>query len=135
LWRGVQVTDATLRVGDRTFQINALRRLQERPGRPQRARRAVLALAAGQAAVAGSAVAGLVQLEGWTPLLAAVVAAQALVSTVLVGLALIRWPTPTELWALHQGEVTMLYRDADRYEFGKVRRAVERAMFSHRLHK
>lgn len=132
-WRGVQVTDSTLCVGDRTFWISDLRRLQERTGRPQSVRRAVLAVTTGQAAVVALAVAGLVQAGGWTPVLAVVVAVQALATTALVGLALIRWRAPAELWAVHQGELTLLYRDADRYEFGKVRRAVERAMVSHRL--
>lgn len=133
LWRGVRVTEATLRVGDRTYQISELRRLRERNGRPQPARRAVVAAAVGQAAIVGLVVAGLVQARGWTPILAVLAAAQALFTCGLVGLALIRWPTPKELWAVHQGEPTMLYRDADRYEFGKVRRAVERAMLARRL--
>jgi hypothetical protein len=38
-----------------------------------------------------------------------------------------------ELWALYRGEPTMLYRSPDRYEFGKVRRAVQRPMHAHRL--
>jgi hypothetical protein len=133
LWRGVQVTDATLRVGERTFQINDLRRLRERAGRPHPIRRAVLAVAIGQTAVVAFAVAGLVQMNGWTTALGAVSGVQAFATTVLVGVALVRWPTPSELWAVHRGELTMLYRDTDRYEFGKVRRAVERAMISHRL--
>jgi Family of unknown function (DUF6232) len=132
-WRGVHVTEAILRVGDRTYEIARLRRLRELPGRPQPARQTVLGIAAGQAAIVAIAVGGLVNLNGWTPVLGAVVAAQALVTTALVGLALLRWRTPTELWALHHGELTMLYRNADRYEFGKVRRAVERAMLAQRL--
>jgi hypothetical protein len=122
-----------LRVGERTYEIAGLRRLRELPGRPQPARQTVLGVAAGQAAVVAVAVGGLVHLNGWTAVLVLVTAAQVLVTTALVGLALLRWPTPTELWALHHGELTMLYRGADRYEFGKVRRAVERAMLAQRL--
>ena len=59
--------------------------------------------------------------------------AQALTTTTVVTLALVCWPTPMELWALYRGEPTMLYRGADRYEFGKVRRAVQRAIYAHRL--
>lgn len=133
LWRGVEVTEATLRIGDRSYQISELRRLRERPGRSQPIRRAVLGVAVTQALVVLLAVGGLVHVNGWSPALAAVVAAQVLVTTILVGLALVRWPTPSELWALYRGEPTMLYRGADRYEFGKVRRAVERAMLARRL--
>jgi len=133
LWRGVRVTDATMWVGDRTYDIKDLRRLQEKQGRPQTTRRAVLVVAAAQAAVVVLALASLVHLNGWTVTLALVAVAQALTTTFVVTLALVRWPTPKELWALHRGEPTVLYRGADRYEFGKVRRAVQRAMHAHRL--
>jgi len=133
LWRGVQVTDATLRVGDRTYQISDLRRLRERQGRPQPIRRAVLSVAVAQGLMVGLAVAGLVNQNGWTPALGALLAAQTFTTIILVGVALVRWPTPTELWALHRGELIMLYRTADRYEFGKVRRAVERAVIARRM--
>ena len=132
-WRGVHVTEAMLQVDDRTYQIRDLRRLQERRGRAQPIRQAVLGVAVGQGLVVALAVAGLAQANGWTPALVALMVAQALTTLILVGLALVRWPTPAELWALHQGEATLLYRGADRYEFGKVRRAVERAMRTRRL--
>jgi hypothetical protein len=90
-------------------------------------------VAVGQAVVVVLALLGLIQLHGPTPAVYAVVAAQALTTTVLVGLALVRWPTPMELWGLYRGAPTMLYRDADRIEFGKVLRAVERAMLAQRL--
>jgi hypothetical protein len=133
LWRGVRVTDAAIRVGDRTYDIGDLRRLEEKPGRPQPTRRAVLWVAAAQTSVVVLALAGLVHLNGWTVTLYLVAAGQALVTTVVVTLALVCWPTPRELWAIHRGEPTMLYRDADRYEFVKVHRAVQRAIHSHRL--
>lgn len=133
LWRGVRVTETTLRIGDRTYQIGDLRRLRERRGRWQPMRRVALGVAVAQGLVVMVAVGGLVHLNGWSLTLLAVAAAQALVTTVLVGTALVRWPTPWELWALYRGEPTLLYRDADRYEFGKVRRAVERAMLARRL--
>lgn len=133
LWRGVRVTETTLRMGDRTYQISDLRRLRERRGRWQPMRRVVLGVAAAQGLVVTVAVGGLVHLNGWSLTLLTVAAAQALVTTALVGVALVRWPTPLELWALYRGEPTMLHRDADRYEFGKVRRAVERAMLARRM--
>lgn len=132
-WRGVQVTDAELRVGDRTYQIAELRRLREQIGRPQPVRQVVLGVSVAQTVVTALAVAGLAYVNGWTPALVVVVAAQALATTVLVGVSLVRWPTPIELWALYRGELTMLYRNPDRYEFGKVRRAIERAMHARRL--
>jgi fatty acid desaturase len=133
LWRGVRVTEETLRIGDRAFRISDLRRLRERRGRWQPMRRVVVGVVAVQALVVLAAVGALVGLHGWSLTLVAVVLAQVLVTTALVGAALVRWPTPFELWAECQGESTLLYRDADRYEFGKVRRAVERAMFARRL--
>jgi hypothetical protein len=131
LWRGVHVTETTLRIGDRTYQVSELRQLWERRGRWQPMRRLVLGVAATQALVVLVAVANLVRLSGWG--LALVAVAEALVTAALVGVALVRWPTPSELWALYRGVPTLLHRDADRYEFGKVRRAVERAMLAHRL--
>ena len=133
LWRGVRVTDATFSVGDRAYDITELRRLREQPGRPQPARQRVLGLAVAQAAVVVIALVGLTRLDGATTVLYVGGAMQAVATTVLVGLALMRWPTPIELWAVYHGEPTMLYRAADRYEFGKVERAVQRAMLSHRL--
>jgi len=50
----------------------------------------------------------------------------------MVTVALLRWPRPRQLWAVYRDEPTMLYVNADRYEFGKVQRAVRRAMLSHR---
>jgi hypothetical protein len=79
------------------------------------------------------ALAGLVHLNGWTAKLYLIAAGQALITIVVVTLALVCWRTPSELWAIHHGEPTMLYRDADQYEFAKVRRAVQRAIHSHRL--
>lgn len=133
LWRGVRVTDATMWVGDRTYEIEDLRRLQEKQGRPQSIRRAVLVVATAQSTVVALALAGLVHLNGWTVTLSLFAVAQALTTTIVVTVALVRWPTPMELWALYRGEPTMLYRSPDRYEFGKVRRAVQRAMHAHRL--
>ena len=133
LWRGVRVTGTSLRIGNRTYQISDLRRLRERRGRWQPMRRVVLGVAAAQALIVTVAVGGLVRLNGWSLILLAVAAAQVLVTAALVGAALMCWRTPHELWALYRGEPTMLYRDADRYEFGKVRRAVERAMLARRL--
>jgi hypothetical protein len=133
LWRGVLVTDAAMMVGDRTYDIRDLRRLEERHGRPQPTRRAVLWVAAAQTSVVVLALAGLVHINGWTATLYLIAAGQALVTIVVVTLAMVCWRTPTELWAIHRGEPTMLYRDTDPYEFGKVRRAVQRAMHSHRL--
>jgi hypothetical protein len=133
LWRGVQVTDAQLRVGDRTFDIGELRRLREKTGRAPLARRVVMAVAAGEAVIAGFVIAGLVQAGGWTVVLVVLATAQVLFTGAMTGLAVVRWPTPRELWAMHHDEPTLLYRDPDRYEFGKVRRAVERAMLARRL--
>lgn len=133
LWRGVRVTEETLRIGDRAFRISDLRRLRERRGRWQPMRRVVVGVAAAQGLVVLAAVGGLVHLNGWSLTLVAVVLAQVLVTTALIGAAVVRWPTPYELWALYRGEPTMLYRDADRYEYGKVRRAVERAVLARRL--
>jgi hypothetical protein len=133
LWRGVRVTEETLRIGDRTYRIGDLRRLRAGRGRSQPMRRVVVGAAMAQALVVLAAVGGLVHVNGWSLTLVTVVAAQALVTMILVGVALVRWPTPYELWALYRGEPTLLYHDADRYEFGKVRRAVERAVLARRL--
>lgn len=133
LWRGVRVTEETLRIGDRVYRIGDLRRLRDRRGRWQPMRRVVVGVAAAQALVVLATVGGLVHLNGWSLTLVAVVLAQVLVTTALVAMALVRWPTPYELWALYRGEPTLLYRDADRYEYGKVRRAIERAVLARRL--
>ncbi|HEY7223301.1 MAG TPA: DUF6232 family protein [Micromonosporaceae bacterium] len=132
-WRGVQVTDATVTADGRTFAVEDLRRLREHPGRPQPVRRAVLGVAVAQAAVVAFALAGLVYLNGAGATVYVVAVAQAFTTTVLVVVALVRWPTPVQLWALYRGEPVMLHEDPDPIEFGKVRRAVERAMHTHRL--
>jgi hypothetical protein len=93
----------------------------------------VLGVAVTQAAIAALALAGLVQMHGATTVIYVIAVAQGLVTTGLVGLALAVWPRPMELWATYRSEPTMLYRNADQYEFGKVRRAVQRAMHTHRL--
>jgi hypothetical protein len=132
-WRGVQVTDATMTVDGRTYQVGQLRWLRVQPGRPRPVRRVVLGVAVTLAAVVALALAGFVETNGVTAAVYAVAVGQGLMTVGLVGFALARWRRPMELWAAYRGEPTMLYRNADRYEFGKVQRAVQRAMVTHRL--
>jgi Family of unknown function (DUF6232) len=133
LWRGVQVTDVALDVGDRTYQIQDLRRLREQRGSMQPTLRAALGVILAEAVVVAAALAGVVYADGTSPAVYVFGGAHALASTILMGLCLVRWPTPIELWAEYRGQPTRLYSCPDRYEFGKVRRALERAMFAHRL--
>jgi Family of unknown function (DUF6232) len=133
LWRGVRVTDAFLVVGERAYQIRELRRLRVQRGSMQTTLRAVVAVVLVETVVAAVALAGVVSAAG--PSAAAYVfgGAHALASTVLIGLAWLRWPTPDELWAEYRGQFIRLYGTPDQFELGKVRRAVERAMVAHRL--
>jgi hypothetical protein len=95
--------------------------------------RAVLGVILVEAAVVAAALAGVSYAEGASPPVYVFGGAHALASTILIGLALVRWPTPIELWAEHRGQPTRLYGCPDRFEFGKVRRAVDRAMIAQRL--
>ena len=132
-WRGVRVTDATLVVGERAYQIRELRRLREQRGSMQTTLRAVLGVIFAETVVAAVALAGVVSAAGPSPAVYVFGGAHALASTVLIGLALLRWPTPNELWAEYRGQFIRLYSTPDHFELGKVRRAVERAMVAHRL--
>jgi hypothetical protein len=132
-WRGVRVTDATMTVDGRTYEVGQLRWLGMQPGRQRPMRRVVLGVALTQAAVVALVLAGMVQAHGVTAVVYAVAAGDGLITIGLVGLALARWRRPMELWAAYRGEPTMLYRSADRFEFGKVTRAVQRAMLSQHL--
>ncbi len=133
LWRGVRVTEETLVVGDRTYQIQDLRRLREQRGSMQPTLRAALGVIIAEAAVVAATVAGVVYAEGTSPAVYVFGGAHALASTIIIGLCLVRWPTPIELWAEYRGQLARLYSCPDRFEFGKVRRAIERAMIAHRL--
>lgn len=133
LWRGVRVTEVALVVGDRTFQIRDLRRLREQRGSMQPTLRAALGVIIAEAVVVAVTLAGLVYAEGASPAVYVFGGAHALASTILIGLCLVRWPTPIELWAEYRGQLIRLYSCPDRFEFGKVRRAIERAMIAHRL--
>jgi hypothetical protein len=133
MWRGVRVTDVNLAVNDRTYQIKDLRRLREHRGSTQPALRAALGVILAESVAVGAAPAGVVYADGTSPAVYMFAGSHAIASTVLIGLCLVRWPTPIELWAEYRGQQTWLYSCPDRFEFGKVRRAIERAMFAHRL--
>ncbi len=132
-WRGVRVTDVTLTVGDQEYAIRHLRQLRVRAGRNQPVRRAVIGVAVAQAVVVAAALAGLVYASGPSATVYVVGVAQALLTTGLIAVAVAKWRRPTELWAHYRGEATMLYRGADRFEFGKVKRAVDKAVAEQRL--
>jgi Family of unknown function (DUF6232) len=133
MWRGVRVTDVALAVNGRTYQIKDLRGLREQRGSSQPALRAALGMILAESVAAGVALAGIVYAQGTSPAVYMFAGSHAIASTILIGLCLVRWPTPIELWAEYRGQPTRLYSCPDRFEFGKVRRAIERAMFSHRL--
>jgi hypothetical protein len=132
-WRGVRVTETTVTVVDGAYAVREMRGLRERSGALLPARRVVVSLAVAQAAIAAMALAKLVRIDGLTPVVFAVGTAAVLVGIVLVAVGRLRWPRPTELWVSYRGEPTMLYRSTDRYEYGKVLRAVQRAMLAQRL--
>jgi uncharacterized protein DUF6232 len=132
-WRGVQVTNTTMTVGDLTYEIDELRWLRVERGRPPMVRRVVLSVAATQAAIVALALAALAQMNGVSTMTYLGGVAQMVFTTVLVGVTLVIWPRPLELWAEYRGEPTMLYGNGDRYEFGKVHRAVRRAMLWQRM--
>jgi Family of unknown function (DUF6232) len=134
-WRGVRVTDVTLVVGERAYEIRQLRRLREQRGSMQTTLRAVVGVIVVETVVAAVALAGVTSAAGLTPMVYVFAGVNALASTVLIGLSWLRWPTPTELWAEYRGEPVKLYSSPDQWELGKVRRAVERAMISDRLRK
>jgi hypothetical protein len=120
-------------VGEHAYQIKDLRRLREQRGSMQTTLRAVLGVIFAETAVAAIALAGVVSAQGPSPAAYIFGGAHAFASTILIGLSMLRWPTPTELWADHRGLPTRLYSSPDQFELGKVRRAVERAMIGHRL--
>jgi hypothetical protein len=132
-WRGVRVTEAAVTVADVTYVVRDMRGLRERRGNLRPVRRVVVGVVVAQAMVVGLALAGLVRANGATPVSYGVGAAQVLTTAVLIGLARMRWPRPGQLWVTYRGEPTMLFECADRYEFGKVERAVNKAMQAQRL--
>jgi hypothetical protein len=133
-WRGLRVDDVTVDVGDQRYEVRHLRRLRVERGPVRRAVRVTLVLAAGQALLVTATLVGLVEEHGGATAEVLLLAfTDAVATAVLVGLALTRWPRTLQLWAEYRGAQVLLHENADRYEFGKVRRAVERAMLSHRL--
>jgi hypothetical protein len=132
-WRRVQVTSAIVTVDDVNYVVREMRGLRVRRGRVRPVRRVVVALAVVQAAVVGLALVKLVQANGATVVSYGVVAAQLLATAVLCGLARMRWPRPSQLWVSYRGEPTLLFECGDRYEFGKMARAVAKAMRAQRL--
>lgn len=132
-WRGVRVTDVMLTVGDRQYAIRQLRQVRVRPGRQQQVRRVVVGIAIAQALVVAAALAALVVTNGWSVAIYVLGIAQGLFTTGLMAVAVAKWPRPAELWAIYRGEATMLYRGSDRFEFGKIKRAVDKAIAEQRL--
>jgi hypothetical protein len=131
-WRGVRVTDAIMAVGDVAYDVGQLSWLRVERGRAPAVRAVVLSVVATETTIVGLAAARLVQLNEPTMLVCLIGLVQILFTVGMVAFAVLRWPRPRQLWAVYRDEPTMLYTNADRYEFGKVHRAVRRAMLSHR---
>jgi hypothetical protein len=98
--------------------------------------RVAVTLIAAQAVVAAVTLAGVAYRNGGpTTQLWLIGLAQLMASAILMMLSAAHWRRPTQLWAEHRGELVHLHEDTDRYELGKVRRAIERAARTHHFRK
>jgi hypothetical protein len=127
-WRGVCVTGAWFTAHDRHFAIRDLVMPTERPGSMRAARRVSLFLILVETLVVALAVAGSVAVDGISPFVIELIVGYIAATLIVFAFSALRWPTPLELWARHQGQPTLLFVCYDQIEFGKVRRALERAI-------
>ena len=128
LHEGVLITDTWFCSGGVRFAIADLDDLWERHGHIQQARRAALEVIVAEALLVLAVVGVMTAVRGPSTFLYGLAGLDLGLAFALASATAFRWPRPLELWASYRGQRVRVYTTTDPVEFGKLVRAVKRAV-------
>jgi len=125
-WRnGVFVSNVEFCAHGKTYRVGEMTRPVRARGSARAAR-----VVAGQTIVVETVLSAFVAAAAPSVVAALVVVGYLVVVALTLWITITRWPAPRQLWVAYRGTWTMIYTSTDETEFGKVSRALVKAIES-----
>jgi hypothetical protein len=126
--RGVRVTDAEFCADGRRFALHDLANVGWRHGSMQSARKAAVEIIVVETVLVATVLAGAMAVVQPSLVIGVVAVVYVIGAVAACWLGARRWPTPLLLCGDYRGSPTVLFATSDPVEFGKVSRALMRAV-------